>query len=80
MERDLNSKRDYDLQNVLHWHIVDEESFPIEIPSYPLLWKGAYSYVERYTMDDAREIVEYVPNYFYSICRSEIIALLSFDL
>ena len=47
------------MQNVLHWHIVDEQSFPIEIPSYPGLWKGAYTYEERYTMDDAREIVEY---------------------
>lgn len=50
------------MQNVLHWHIVDEESFPMEIPSYPLLWKGAYSNAERYTMDDARELVEYVSN------------------
>ncbi|KAG0559247.1 hypothetical protein M758_10G088900 [Ceratodon purpureus] len=49
----------YSKLNVLHWHIVDEQSFPIEIPSYPLLWKGAYSYAERYTMDDARDIVEY---------------------
>lgn len=49
---------------MLHWHIVDEEAFPIEIPSYPLLWKGAYSYAERYTLDDAREIVEYVSNTF----------------
>ncbi|KAG0610727.1 hypothetical protein M758_7G086900 [Ceratodon purpureus] len=45
--------------NVLHWHIVDEQSFPLEIPSYPSLWKGAYSYAERYTLDDAREIVRY---------------------
>lgn len=48
------------MQNVLHWHIVDEESFPLEIPSYPALWDGAYSLAERYTVDDAREIVEYV--------------------
>ncbi|CAK9214555.1 unnamed protein product [Sphagnum troendelagicum] len=45
--------------NVLHWHIVDEEAFPIEIPSYPRLWNGAYSYKERYTTEDAAEIVEY---------------------
>lgn len=65
------------MQNVLHWHILDEESFPIEIPSYPLLWKGAYSYAERYTMDDAREIVEYVSNTFCSIWRYGVIALSS---
>ncbi|CAK9227434.1 unnamed protein product [Sphagnum troendelagicum] len=45
--------------NVLHWHIVDEEAFPIEIPSYPGLWNGAYSYKERYNIEDASEIVEY---------------------
>ncbi|KAL5231834.1 hypothetical protein ABZP36_030610 [Zizania latifolia] len=49
----------YSKLNVLHWHIVDEQSFPIEIPSYPKLWNGAYSYSERYTMDDAIDIVQY---------------------
>ncbi|XP_020532041.1 beta-hexosaminidase 3, partial [Amborella trichopoda] len=45
--------------NVLHWHIVDTQSFPLEIPSYPKLWEGAYSPSERYTMSDAKQIVEY---------------------
>lgn len=45
--------------NVLHWHIVDSQSFPLEIPSYPNLWKGTYSASERYTMVDAAEIVSY---------------------
>uniref|UniRef100_A0A2C9UU70 beta-N-acetylhexosaminidase n=1 Tax=Manihot esculenta TaxID=3983 RepID=A0A2C9UU70_MANES len=45
--------------NVLHWHIVDTQSFPLEIPSYPKLWDGAYSYSERYTFADAAEIVSY---------------------
>nr|CAB3465228.1 unnamed protein product [Digitaria exilis] len=45
--------------NVLHWHIVDEQSFPLQIPSYPKLWNGAYSYSERYTFDDAIDIVQY---------------------
>jgi len=48
------------MQNVLHWHIVDEQSFPIEIPSYPKLWNGSYSYSERYTMSDAMDIVRCV--------------------
>ncbi|KAG5051302.1 hypothetical protein JHK87_003500 [Glycine soja] len=26
--------------NVLHWHIIDEQSFPLEVPTYPNLWKG----------------------------------------
>ncbi|KAL5773816.1 hypothetical protein ACOSQ2_013740 [Xanthoceras sorbifolium] len=45
--------------NVLHWHIVDTQSFPLEIPSYPKLWDGAYSIQERYTVADAAEIVRY---------------------
>ncbi|OMO99882.1 hypothetical protein CCACVL1_03565 [Corchorus capsularis] len=45
--------------NVLHWHIVDTQSFPLEIPSYPKLWDGAYSTSERYTAADAAEIVSY---------------------
>ncbi|GFP95757.1 beta-hexosaminidase 3 [Phtheirospermum japonicum] len=45
--------------NVLHWHIVDTQSFPLEIPSYPKLWDGAYSASERYTFADATEIVSF---------------------
>ncbi|KAK4353691.1 hypothetical protein RND71_025885 [Anisodus tanguticus] len=46
------------IENVLHWHIIDEESFPLEVPSYPNLWKGSYTKWERYTVEDAIEIVE----------------------
>ncbi|XP_019152467.1 PREDICTED: beta-hexosaminidase 3 [Ipomoea nil] len=49
----------YSKLNVLHWHIVDTQSFPLEIPSYPKLWNGAYSSSERYTTGDATEIVRY---------------------
>ncbi|KAA3464285.1 beta-hexosaminidase 1-like [Gossypium australe] len=45
--------------NVLHWHIIDEESFPLEVPSYPKLWNGAYTKWERYTIEDASEIVSF---------------------
>ncbi|XP_054794482.1 beta-hexosaminidase 1-like isoform X1 [Prosopis cineraria] len=45
--------------NVLHWHIIDEQSFPLEIPSYPKLWKGSYTKWERYTVEDAYEIVNF---------------------
>ncbi|TYH30966.1 hypothetical protein ES288_A01G137400v1 [Gossypium darwinii] len=45
--------------NVMHWHIVDTQSFPLEIPSYPKLWDGAYSPSERYTVADAADIVSY---------------------
>ncbi|CAM8938673.1 unnamed protein product [Rhodiola kirilowii] len=49
----------YSKLNVLHWHIVDTQSFPLEVPSYPKLWEGAYSPSERYTFSDASEIVNY---------------------
>ncbi|KAI5401894.1 beta-hexosaminidase 1 isoform X1 [Lathyrus oleraceus] len=45
--------------NVLHWHIVDEQSFPLEAPSYPNLWEGSYSKWERYTVEDAYDIVNF---------------------
>lgn len=50
----------FSIQNVLHWHIVDTQSFPLEIPSFPNLWNGAYSSSERYTVADASEIVRQV--------------------
>ncbi|KAJ7971320.1 Beta-hexosaminidase [Quillaja saponaria] len=49
----------YTKLNVLHWHIIDEQSFPLEVPSYPNLWKGSYSKWERYTVEDAYEIVNF---------------------
>ncbi|XP_066162705.1 beta-hexosaminidase 3 isoform X2 [Oryza sativa Japonica Group] len=52
----------YSKLNVLHWHIVDAQSFPIEIPSYPKLWNGSYSFSERYTTSDAVDIVRYAEN------------------
>ncbi|CAH2065594.1 unnamed protein product [Thlaspi arvense] len=45
--------------NVLHWHIVDSQSFPLEILSYPKLWNGAYSFSQKYTFEDATAIVKY---------------------
>jgi hexosaminidase len=45
--------------NVLHWHIVDSESFPLEILSYPQLTKGAYSQYQTYSQSDVRDIVSF---------------------
>jgi len=45
--------------NVLHWHMVDTQSFPLESKKYPNLWNGAYSNGEQYTQDDVSYIVEY---------------------
>ncbi len=46
--------------NVLHWHIVDEDSFPLILDSHPEIAKYAsYSPEETYTTQQAREIVKY---------------------
>ncbi|XP_019184725.1 PREDICTED: probable beta-hexosaminidase fdl [Ipomoea nil] len=45
--------------NVVHWHIIDEESFPIEVPTYHNLWKGAYTKMDRYTVEGAYDIVNF---------------------
>jgi hexosaminidase len=45
--------------NVLHWHIVDQASFPIQSQAYPQLWNSAWSPRERYTLADAAALVEY---------------------
>ena len=49
----------YAKYNVLHWHVVDTQSFPFESKAYPKLWEGAYSKQERYSHTDIAEIVEY---------------------
>lgn len=45
--------------NVLHWHTVDAQSFPLDVPSAPELVKGAYSPTSTYTMDDLSDITAY---------------------
>ncbi|EUC35236.1 glycoside hydrolase family 20 protein [Bipolaris zeicola 26-R-13] len=45
--------------NVLHWHMVDTQSWPIEIKSYPDMTKDAYSANEVYSQSVLKEIVEY---------------------
>ena len=45
--------------NVLHWHMVDSQSYPFQSKTYPKLWDGAYSDQERYTQADIAAVVEY---------------------
>jgi hexosaminidase len=45
--------------NVLHWHIVDAQSWPLESAAWPQLWAGAFSEGERYTTDDVAAVVEF---------------------
>jgi hexosaminidase len=50
----------YSKLNVLHWHIVDDTSFPCGSDAYPALAaKGAYDPTAVYTPDDLRAVVAY---------------------
>ena len=49
----------YAKMNVLHIHMSDEQSFPMQIKSYPKLWDAAWSPQERYTQADLASVVEY---------------------
>uniref|UniRef100_A0A8C8RS54 Beta-hexosaminidase n=1 Tax=Pelusios castaneus TaxID=367368 RepID=A0A8C8RS54_9SAUR len=46
--------------NVLHWHIVDDHSFPYQSVTFPELSnKGCYSYNHVYTPTDVRLVIDY---------------------
>ncbi|KAJ7196128.1 N-acetylhexosaminidase, partial [Mycena pura] len=46
--------------NTLHWHVVDSQSFPLEIPGFTVLsQKGAYSASSVYSPSDVKDIVTY---------------------
>ncbi|EFN85825.1 beta-hexosaminidase subunit beta [Harpegnathos saltator] len=50
----------YNKLNVLHWHIVDDNSFPYESTRYPdLSAKGAYHPLMIYTPNDVQKVVNY---------------------
>ena len=55
--------------NVFHWHVVDSQSFPLEIPGFPeLAQKGAYSSQEIYTKADVQDIVKYAAEVRFVLC------------
>lgn len=45
--------------NVLHWHLDDTQSWPIQIKAYPQMTKDAYSAREQYTHGDIADLVAY---------------------
>ncbi|KZV60321.1 glycoside hydrolase family 20 protein [Peniophora sp. CONT] len=47
-------------KNVFHWHVVDSQSFPLEVPGYTdITEKGAYDSESVYTAEDVEEIINY---------------------
>lgn len=49
----------YNKMNVLHWHIVDGNSFPYVSKIYPKLSDAAYTPQEIFTMEDIAEFIEF---------------------
>ncbi|KAL0572960.1 Glucosamine-6-phosphate isomerase (Glucosamine-6-phosphate deaminase) (GNPDA) (GlcN6P deaminase) [Marasmius crinis-equi] len=46
--------------NTFHWHIVDSQSFPLQVPGFEeLSTKGAYSSDAVYTTSDVEDVVSY---------------------
>lgn len=46
--------------NVLHWHLTEDQSFPLASRAFPELPRhGAYSPLEQYSWGDAAEVIEY---------------------
>lgn len=45
--------------NVLHWHMVDAQSWAVELDTYPDMIEDAYSANEIYTKDCIKSIIEY---------------------
>ena len=45
--------------NVLHWHTVDAQSFPLDTPSAPKLVQGAFAPQYTYSMEEVAALREY---------------------
>lgn len=46
--------------NQLHWHVVDSQSFPLQVPGFTeLADKGAYSSAMVYSPSDVSDIITY---------------------
>ncbi|RLV95176.1 Beta-hexosaminidase [Spathaspora sp. JA1] len=45
--------------NTLHWHLVDAQSWPVALNSYPEMIQDAYSSREIYTKQDMLHIIDY---------------------
>lgn len=57
--RDIIDSLPYAKLNVLHWHMSDSQSFPLQVKNNNKMWAGAYSQYERYTQREVANIVEF---------------------
>ena len=50
----------YNKMSVMHWHIVDEDSFPLKLDSHPEIAEyAAFSSDEVYTTEQVKDLVHY---------------------
>lgn len=45
--------------NIIHWHIVDWQAWPLQSEAYPKLWQASWSPRERYTLGDVAAVIAY---------------------
>jgi hexosaminidase len=45
--------------NVLHWHLDDSQSWPVQLSSYPSMTLDAYSASEQYSKTDLQNVIAY---------------------
>ncbi|KAG6895989.1 hypothetical protein C0992_011031 [Termitomyces sp. T32_za158] len=59
--KDVRSAHSWKNQiNMFHWHVVDSQSFPLDIPGFSeVAEKGAYSLNDTYSTTDVKDIVSY---------------------
>lgn len=51
----------YNKMNILHWHIIDQDSFPMQIPSIPEL--NEYGSIGgSYSPEELKEVIDYAKN------------------
>ena len=49
----------FNKMNVLHWHISDSDSFPLQLKSYNISQYASFSKKEVYSKEDIAEIVDF---------------------